>query len=186
MGINIGLDGVILQQPNYRKSGFKLAYRNVRYAGESFPRVGTDKDVVPLDGIKFDELVMYDSRFFPAPRKHFLHAWVRMPESRGLGIARQGRLSGYGVIRRCRQGFKVGPLFADDETIAEQILLQLSGRVSGGAPIFLDVPEINRAAVRLAERFGMRRVFETARMYTGDAPAIELGGVFGVTTFELG
>src|ERR1700751_4290157 len=29
----IGLDGVVAQQQNYRKSGFKLAYANVRYGG---------------------------------------------------------------------------------------------------------------------------------------------------------
>src|SRR5262245_36163164 len=29
----IGLDGVVAQQDNYRKSGFALAYRNVRYGG---------------------------------------------------------------------------------------------------------------------------------------------------------
>ena len=32
---NIGLDGVVEQQPNYKKSGFKLAYRNIRYEGKS-------------------------------------------------------------------------------------------------------------------------------------------------------
>src|SRR5262249_27446480 len=29
----IGLDGVVAQQRNYRKSGFRLAYSNVRYGG---------------------------------------------------------------------------------------------------------------------------------------------------------
>jgi hypothetical protein len=52
--------------------------------------------------------------------------------------------------------------------------------------IFLDVPEINRDAVDLAERFGMEKVFETVRMYSQVEPDILLGRVFGVTTFELG
>src|ERR671935_2946962 len=29
----IGLDGVVAQQDNYRKSGFSLAYRNIRFGG---------------------------------------------------------------------------------------------------------------------------------------------------------
>jgi len=37
----------------------------------------------------------------------------------------------------------------------------------------------------LPERYGMRRVFETARTYTGSAPDVEMDRVFGVTTFEL-
>ena len=38
----------------------------------------------------------------------------------------------------------------------------------------------------LATRHGMRKVFGTARMYTGSEPPIALERVFGVTTFELG
>ena len=33
----IGLDGVVAQQDNYRKSGFQLAYANVRYGGSHVP-----------------------------------------------------------------------------------------------------------------------------------------------------
>lgn len=31
---NIGLDGVLAEQENYKKTGFKLAYRNIRYEGK--------------------------------------------------------------------------------------------------------------------------------------------------------
>ncbi len=34
----IGLDGVVAQQENYRKSGFALAYANIRYGGTVAPR----------------------------------------------------------------------------------------------------------------------------------------------------
>ena len=32
---NVGLDGVVEQQPNYRMSGFSYAYANVRYEGRA-------------------------------------------------------------------------------------------------------------------------------------------------------
>jgi hypothetical protein len=32
----------------------------------------------------------------------------------------------------------------------------------------------------------MTPVFETARMYTGEPPAVDLSKLFGVTSFELG
>ena len=41
-------------------------------------------------------------------------------------------------------------------------------------------------AVALAEGRGLAPAFETARMYTGPAPAIDLPWLYGVTTFELG
>ena len=41
-------------------------------------------------------------------------------------------------------------------------------------------------AVALAQRHHMHAVFETARMYTGRPPAVNMHGLYGVTTFELG
>jgi hypothetical protein len=52
--------------------------------------------------------------------------------------------------------------------------------------IFLDTLEINREAVDMAERQGMKLVFETARMYTGPFSALPQERLYGVTTFELG
>lgn len=184
-GHNIGLDGVVGQQANYRKSGFNLAYRNTRYQGADL-RSTSRKDLVPLHQLSWERLVNYDSRFFPVRRTQFLSTWVRMPDSHGGAVVRSGRVTGYGIIRRCRNGFKVGPLFADNEPIAGAILTGLSKHIPRGEPIFLDVPEVNPAAVRLVERCGMTKVFETARMYTGPLPEIDLEGMFGVTTFELG
>jgi len=183
---NIGLDGVLQQQENYRESGFKLAYRNVRYQGTNFPRIAADDELMPLDNVDFEQLTTYDSKFFAVQRKQFLEGWVRMPDSHAVAMMRDRKLCGYGVIRRCRRGFKVGPLFANDEKIAETLLLELSSNAAMGEPIFLDVPEVNPVAIRLVERYQMNKVFETARMYTDAPPAIELEGVFGVTTFELG
>ena len=40
--------------------------------------------------------------------------------------------------------------------------------------------------MEIAERHGLKPVFETARMYTGAAPAIDLARIYGVTSFELG
>jgi len=52
--------------------------------------------------------------------------------------------------------------------------------------LYLDVPEPNAEALALVGDRGMGKVFETARMYRGPAPRLELDRVFGVTTFELG
>jgi hypothetical protein len=94
-------------------------------------------------------------------------------------------LTGYGVIRACQTGYKIGPLFADDVRTADALLLALAEHAAE-APIFLDVPEVNPAALALVQRHGMKQVFETARMYTRGEPALATGHIFGVTTYELG
>ena len=97
-----------------------------------------------------------------------------------------GEIVGYGMIRLCQSGYKIGPLFADSVDSAETLFLALKAKVEPTAPIFLDVPEVNPAAVALAERHHMTVSFETARMYSGEAPDIPLNRLFGVTSFEVG
>lgn len=188
----VGLDGVVEQQDNYRKSGFRLAHRNVRYAGSTgsgatAPGPGRrHQGLVELADLSLSEVQDYDRAMFPADRRSFVECWIKQAGGLALGVLRDGRLGGYGVRRACRSGFKIGPLFADDAAAAEELLDGLLDGTPAGGTFFLDVPETNPAAVGLAERRGMEVVFETARMYTGPAPAIPIERLFGVTSFELG
>ena len=188
----VGLDGVTAQQENYRKSGFELAYRNIRYSGV-FPAVPAGMqpelqpgvDIVPAQQVSQAKVGAYDSALFFAPRPGFLSSWLTQKASAVLVAARGDTLDGYGVIRRCRSGWKIGPLFAEDISVADALLRSLAG-CANGEEVFLDVPEVNVAAMELAANYNMTQVFDTARMYKGPAPTLPLGKVFGVTTFELG
>jgi hypothetical protein len=189
----IGLDGVAAQQQNYRKSGFELAYANIRYGGTiaapEAPRVQVNAqvnaDVIALNEIPLAHVEAYDATLFPASRPAFLRAWIGAPGHVGRAVVRDGRLAGWGVIRPSRKGRKIGPLVADDRAAAEVVLSALLAG-AGSGEIFLDVPGINRDAVALAQDLGLAPVFETARMYTGAIPPLRLERIFGVTSFELG
>jgi hypothetical protein len=192
---SVGLDGVVTQQENYKKSGFVLAYRNVRYGGviaapPPCPSPDLDRDPVTngmmeLAEIPFAAIVADDALVFPASRTAFLRTWIGAPGHIGRAMVRDGRLCAWGVIRPCRRGFKVAPLLADDRASAETVFASLVAAVSGGE-IFIDVPEPNAAAVALAREAGLSPVFETARMYKGAVRPIRLERIFGVTSFELG
>src|SRR5215203_3099940 len=45
---------------------------------------------------------------------------------------------------------------------------------------------LKQARLLEIDSYGMTKVFETARMYTGDEPAIAVDGIYGVTILELG
>jgi GNAT superfamily N-acetyltransferase len=181
----IGLDGVVAQQQNYKKSGFALAYANVRYGGTVAAPDAPGTGVVPLSAVPLAEVEASDRTVFPAARSAFLRAWLGAPGHVGRALMRDGRLAAWGVIRPCRTGRKIGPLVADDRAAAEAVLAALLAS-AGGGEVFLDVPSPNRDAVALAQDLGLAPVFETARMYTGAIPPLRLERVFGVTTFELG
>src|SRR3954463_10231807 len=61
----IGLDGVVAQQQNYRKSGFELAYANVRYGGTVAAPNAPLAGVVALTEVPLAAVEQYDATVFP-------------------------------------------------------------------------------------------------------------------------
>ncbi len=186
-GRNIGLDGVLEQQDNYKKFGFELAYSNIRYEGVNESAASPENSkIVDLSSIPFSSIQSYDQTFFPEERSIFLKSWVKQSGHHALGIMDGEQLAGYGVIRKCREGYKIGPLFAETPELAESLFTALRNRVERSVSIYFDVPETNGAAISIAEKYKMKPVFETARMYTISTPRIPIQKLFGVTSFELG
>ncbi|MFI4999798.1 MAG: GNAT family N-acetyltransferase [Reyranellales bacterium] len=186
-GRNIGLDGVVAQQGNYRKSGFRLAWNNIRHEGVLSVGAKPPTGVTLVDArrVPFDRLATYDRRFFPEARDHFLAPWIALPERQALVAMRDGELAGFAVMRTCRAASRIGPLYAASPEIAAALVDALAA-TTPGKPVAVDVPDINKLAVKLAGQLGLAPSFETARMYTGLNPAIDHSGLFGVTSLELG
>ena len=185
---NIGLDGVVAQQENYKKSGFELAYRNVRF--EYINPIGSkekvNEKVTPIYDKDVEKILAYDLTIFGHKRESFLKSWLTQPNAMALQYVENQTVKGYGVIRKCGIGYKVGPLYCDNEQIADELFSYLRNFVKGGEKIYLDVPEVNAAGMELAYEYFMQKSFETARMYTNLSVGYPVHKVFGVSTFELG
>jgi hypothetical protein len=182
-GAGICMDGVFDMVPFYERGGFKKAFRDVRYQGSA---VGAaDPEVVTLGTGDFAKIAAYDRGFLPAARDAFLARWIAAPGVITMGLHENDELAGYGVARPCREGFKIGPLFADRADIAERIAASLMGSIAG-QQVQIDVPEANPAAIALAEGFGFRMSFGCMRLYYGPVPALPIGQTFAVTSLEFG
>ena len=96
-----------------------------------------------------------------------------------------GSLRGYGFLRPCLNGYKFGPVFANDASTARALLRDLMARVPGQT-VALDVPETNVAAMGIARELGWTNPFNCAKMFLGTPPADATSRVFGVTSFEFG
>ncbi|MEU9287397.1 GNAT family N-acetyltransferase [Streptomyces sp. NPDC048275] len=183
-GRTVGLDGVVAQQDNYRRSGFELAHRTLRFTG-AVPATRTPGGVQPAEAADFASIAAYDSACYPADRPRFLERWLTEPGHRAFVRVTDGRLTGYAVIRPALDRPRIGPLFADTAEDARALLLGLAVGVPGGE-VVVDIPETNAAGIALAEEFGLAPSFETARMYTGPVRPFAGERVYGVTTLELG
>lgn len=185
-GRTIALDGVVAQQDNYRRSGFRLAWTNVRFEGPA-PEVEAPPGVRIVDArdIPFDRLAAYDRRFFGAPRDAFLAAWISVPARSARVAVRDGEIVGFAVLRDAHAASRVGPLFAADGSIALALVSSLA-HARAATTVAVDVPGVNDAALAWADAAGWTPSFETARMYIGHPPEIDRSGLFGITSLELG
>jgi len=179
----IGLDGVAEQRANYQRTGFVPAYETVRYSGRpaGLPEGG---DIRPVTAAGMAGILAYDRQCFPAAREAFLRQWLQQPRISLFSAGSPG-IAGYGVARRCREGFKVGPLFADRTDLALALVADLSGRI-GNEALHIDVPASQVQFIAMLQAAGMVAGFTTTRMYKGGKPGNAPSMVFGITTLELG
>lgn len=183
---NAGIDGVMNMLDKYASIGYQFAHNNARYhLNNTMKTIQNDPHIVALNQTDFLQLSHYDRLHFPAPRPKFLKCWINQPQSRALGYLSEGQIQGYGVIRTCQQGFKIGPLFANTLDIAHQLFTNLA-QYADGHEIFLDIPEDNPSAIELVQHYQMNKVFATARMYLKGEPQLKKENIYGITTFELG
>lgn len=184
-GATIGMDGVLAMVPFYERGGFRFCGTDLRFEGVASGTTSLSPEVRPLGDFPFEEVDRFDQIHVPAPRTGFLRRWIQQPGAHAVGVGSPGSLAGYGVLRPCESGFKIGPLFAADATAAEQLLGTLLSRVPG-AQVQIDVPDSNVAAVSLAAALGFRETFRCARLYLGGIPDLPKQRIFGVTSFEFG
>jgi hypothetical protein len=178
------MDGDLEMQSWYAERGFRFSHRSIRCQGSGASGELADT-LVAAEDVPFERLAAYDRRCFPAARERFLRAWLEQPDSLALAAVERDEMRGFGVARRCLEGAKVGPLFADDASVAGELFDGLA-TFAPGEPLCIDVPEVNAWARSLVARRGLHEVFACARMYDGPAPDIDESRIYGVTTFELG
>jgi hypothetical protein len=181
---SIGMDGVLAMQAFYQKGGFEIAFRDERFELAGKVHICSD-NVTDIDNADFDDIVNFDIQFFGFQRKLFLKQWLFMPKSKAVKYKIDNEIKGYAVIRKAEKGYKIGPLFAHNNTIAEELLKSCLSHAAEHA-VFLDIPVINENAVNLVNKYDGKYIFECARMYHGQVPDTKISNIYGITSFELG
>lgn len=183
-GASIGMEGVVNMQPFYAKGGFALAFRDERFELEG-GRFEFDNRISRIDSGDFEKIHSYDTLCFGVDRKRFIKSWLQRDTAVGFKYEDGGKISGFAVIRKAAKGKRIGPLFADNPSIAEELLKACINEAEG-EKVYIDVPDTGNGATVLAKKYGGVFVFECGRMYHGKPPEIPLEKLFGITTLELG
>lgn len=88
--------------------------------------------------IPFDEVIAYDSKCFVTRdypvRREFMRRWIDIPGGAGyVAKDRDGKVVGLGCRHPCIQegNHIIGPLYADNATVAEALFQKLCADVAG-------------------------------------------------------
>ncbi|MBI2860599.1 MAG: GNAT family N-acetyltransferase [Chloroflexi bacterium] len=178
-----GLDGALAYAPLYRSSGFSASYRICSY------RLSVDqlfqRACPAVERRHFDDILAYDLKVFKVGRASFLSDLLFNVEAVTAAAFSGGRLTGFAAARPCQNGYKLGPLFADDAGIAATLLESLLADLPGET-VFIEAPEPNIESVEMVTGYGAEPGSVTERMYSGDGYHQDIRYVYGNTTRTVG
>ena len=200
---NFGLDGVLENIPVYEKWGSKSTWINRRmlfdvsqcaiHLDTFNPSAGVF--VQPAKQVDLDHLSAYDTAAFGAPHDLYLKALLNAPNTINLAATNSsGDIVGFVSARRTiseEDGWKIGPLFADDSQIARTLLKhlykELAKEASKRKVVTMDIPaDINPEAMALAEELKATFLWDLSRMFTKGPLSIPKEKIFGFASVELG
>jgi hypothetical protein len=201
---NIAGDAVEEKVPMYQRIGNEPKWCNQRFdfvasqAAFVLSGVQTPSSVMiqPASEVDFHDLLEYDTHVHVFPRQSFLEKWISAPNCHASVAISDGRVVGYTVVRttlKSGDGWRIGPLFADNSQIARCLYREACNNVAAEDPrgiIAVDVPYgdlINPDALKIAKELSGVPTIKCVRMYKKDIPSsMPLQKLFGITTLELG
>ena len=198
---NLAADAVVEKVKDYRKFGLEPYWKEARFEFVACEALTRDADQVPNiltpSEQLFPSILEYDTSVNTIYRRSFMHKWVFAPNSHcSVAIDNFGKAAGYGVARSTlwkKDGWTIGPLFADNASIARAILQDLFTRISVDDPqakVVMDVPygsEFNSNSLSLVSDCKGRPITTFVRIYSRGVPeGIQLKKIFGLTSVAVG
>jgi GNAT superfamily N-acetyltransferase len=141
--------------------------------------------VRPLAAHDLPQLAAYDAAAFGADRTALLRRLAeRLPQA-ALIADRDGQIVGFSFGRDGRVMTQIGPLAADDETIARAVLRRASATL--GAPLAIDVPDRHTELRSWLATLGFTAERPLTRMVYGTSLTFgDSGRLFAIAGPELG
>ena len=84
--------------------------------------------------------------------------------------------------------YKIGPLYADDENIANSLLDKAFENINDkkqDCNVYIDCFADNKNSLKIIEKYDFKEFFKCARVYTGKPPNINFQQIFGLKSLAF-
>ena len=196
---SIAISGLLQLEELYKRKGFRSQFYGARFdlhpataiTGISKISERCPVSIKCIEEVDLQTLFKYDTAVFGVERHAFLSKWLRIPGSHGrVAINSEGSVLGYTVARPLfvkEEGYKIGPLFADSEAIAEKLLKAVFEELLQEQPtpvVYIDAP--TKKAKEMGKKLQGKKSFDVVYMVMNGLPDACFDKWFGMTTLELG
>lgn len=198
-----GLNCFTTMSPLYKKWGFTTytvdsiwkftASTNNIYSDAN--AVDTIKSTDSISQDFFKQLVQYDAEVFGADRADFLGNYINKPDTITVVYIDNNKIQGYGIIssrepvqEEPHASYRVGPLYAQDGTIAENLLQHLiaATKLNPNESVYLETPGTNPHAAPIITKFGFVEIYKMDKMYKGEPPKHDEKRIFCYNSLATG
>jgi hypothetical protein len=170
------LYSVPTQISRYANSGFKKDFHIQRwqkiFIRETSNVEETTEDLKQLNSISIESIIEYDQSIFSVSRKKLLAKFIQNEHIVGFASTdEKGKITGFGLIRPCTQGYRIGPLYANHIENAQKLFYSLLSKANN-CTVFIDAPSHNPYIECFTSFFNLDRVPEadTVAMFKGEVP----------------
>ena len=204
---NVALGSVPHMEATYKKLGFRRVWCLVRYEISVSGAQASLSDSKLPDGIKLQrgsetsisQLSEYDTSISSVSRKSLLASWLYFADASCVAVNDKSEIVGCIVIRKMKpfdkHGYRVGPLYADNVSIAGCLLKTAiehlsstdncgdnSLRLSFDIPVFPESVTYFERTLKASVVAGSDAVC----MYTKSPPNIPFDKVYAIASLEMG
>ena len=204
-GFNYGGDAVVEKVSMYENIGLKPYWYEQRFhlvasaVFKAYNEIKLPKAVTihPPSETLFPAILEYDTHVHVIPRHSFLKEWIFASNCyASVALDDDGIVVGYAVVRttlREEEGWRIGPVFANNSHIARCLYRDLCQKVSTENPqavVAVDVPygkHFSQDTMELVKTAAAKPSFKCVRIYKdGMPPGMPLHKLFAVTALEIG
>eukprot|EP01040_Poterioochromonas_malhamensis_P010297 gene10299-11199_t len=193
----IGLDGVLVQVPNYEKSGFVSYFKSIRHLfvkNESHPLTAEEQSHIVNAKDKehgeerLRDILALQQSIQTITYESYYRALFQDEEVKALSYySSDNEIVGFGVIRPAMEGYRVGPLYANDAEVARVLFKALVGDLLLGSKVIMEIALDSTSALGVAESFDMTTLGAGCmHMYTQPPPPSDLSRVFALQSWTIG
>jgi len=174
----------------YRKLGFVDEFDSLRFIGISGKsNRATSPNVKPLRRDEIEEVAKFDSRYFGANRSKALRlTYEDSPEF--CFVSRiESKIIGYIMCYEADTGYRIGPWVCTSSypRTAKELFSKCIETVEDYAKLFVGVPALNDAAIKLLQNLDFKLYSKSIRMHFGKKlESQNMRGIFAIGGAEKG